>query len=93
MPTDRDLLGAVPITHPQEGVQLDGNAPGNDAPPVSPLLPGSMHRAEDDRIAQATSPEFHNRPLDASYTARAATPDPASIRPLRRPGASEPDKP
>jgi hypothetical protein len=52
-----------------------------------------MHRAEDDRIAQATSPEFHNRPLDASYTARAATPDPASIRPLRRPAASEPEEP
>ena len=92
MPIDRDLLGAVPISHPHDDVQLDGDAPGNDAPPVSPLLPGSMHRAEDDRLAQATSPEFHNRPVGASDTAPAATRDPDSSGTPRRPDGGS-DKP
>ena len=92
MPNDRDLLGAVPISRPHDDVQPDGDAPGNDAPPVSPLLPGSMHRAEDDPTARATSPEFHDRPPGASHTAPAATADPGSNRPLRRPDEG-PDAP
>ena len=46
-----------------------GDAPDNDGPPLSPLNPGSMHRAEADAAAAATSPEFHERPADGSYTA------------------------
>ena len=85
MPIDRELLGAVPISHPHDDVRPDGDAPGNAAPPVSPLVPGSMHRAEDDRLAQATSPEFHDRPAGPSDTAPTAAPDPDSSRPLRKP--------
>ena len=83
MPNDRDLLGAVPISHPHDDVQPDGDAPGNDAPPVSPLLPGSMHRAEDDRTragdqsrvpqspGQAPSTPRRRRPLTRARTAAA----------------------
>jgi hypothetical protein len=62
-----------------------GDAPDNDGPPISPLNPGSMHRAEDDAAAFATSPEFHERPLSAEHTAPAATATP--------PSASRPAKP
>ena len=55
---------------------LPGDAPGNDGPPISPLIPGSMHRAEADAAAFATSPEFHERPPQPGYTAPAATHDP-----------------
>lgn len=53
-----------------------GDAPGNEGPPLSPLNPESMHRAEQDDEARATSPEFHERPADGSFTA-----PPAGIRP------------
>ena len=55
---------------------LPGDAPGHDGPPISPLIPGSMHRAEADPVAFATSPEFHERPPQPGYTAPAATHDP-----------------
>ncbi len=58
-----------------------GDAPDNDGPPLSPLNPGSMHRAEDDAAARATSPEFHERPADGSYTARPAEAQPPSMAP------------
>jgi hypothetical protein len=57
-----------------------GDAPDNDGPPISPLNPGSMHRAEDDDAAAATSPEFHERPPAPGYTAPAATATPPSAR-------------
>ena len=62
-----------------------GDAPGNDGPPLSPLNPGSMHRADADDDAGATSPEFHERPADGSYTA-----PPAGIRPASAPLEHEP---
>ncbi len=58
-----------------------GDAPDNDGPPLSPLNPGSMHRAEDDAAAAATSPEFHERPADGSFTAPPAEAQPAGIAP------------
>lgn len=58
-----------------------GDAPDNDGPPLSPLNPGSMHRAEDDAAAAATSPEFHERPADGSYTAPPAGAQPPSMAP------------
>jgi hypothetical protein len=65
-----------PPTHPP----ATGDAPGNDGPPISPLVPGSMHRAEQDREAFATSPEFHERPAHGAHTAPAASKEPASVR-------------
>ena len=61
---------------PDRRTPLPGDAPGNDGPPISPLIPGSMHRAEADAAAFATSPEFHERPPQPGYTAPAATHDP-----------------
>lgn len=58
-----------------------GDAPDNDGPPLSPLNPGSMHRAEADAAAAATSPEFHERPADGSYTAPPAGAQPPSMAP------------
>ncbi len=58
-----------------------GDAPDNDRPPLSPLNPGSMHRAEADAAAAATSPEFHERPADGSYTAPPAGAQPPSMAP------------
>ena len=52
------------------------DAPDNDAPPISPLDTSSMPRAEDDAEAFATSPEFHDRTGDASFTAPVAPHDP-----------------
>lgn len=59
---------------------LPGDAPGNDGPPISPLIPGSMHRAEQDAVAFATSPEFHERPAHPDHTAPAATHEPPTPR-------------
>lgn len=58
-----------------------GHAPDNQGPPLSPLNPGSMHRAEDDAAAAATSPEFHERPASGSYTAPPAEAQPSSMGP------------
>ena len=58
-----------------------GDAPDNDGPPLSPLNPGSMHRAEADAAAAATSPEFHERPADGSYTAPPAGAQPPGMAP------------
>jgi hypothetical protein len=38
------------------------HAAGEDAPPISPLDPSSMPRAEDDDESKANSPEFNDRP-------------------------------
>lgn len=66
-----------------------GDAPGNEGPPLSPLNPGSMHRAEDDGAAGATSPEFHERPADGSYTS-----PPADIHtPHEGPGGDDAARP
>ena len=76
---NRLTLPAVPATtppSPDRGTALPGDAPGNDGPPISPLIPGSMHRAEADPAASATSPEFHERPPQPGYTAPAASHDP-----------------
>ena len=61
---------------PDRLTPLPGDAPGNDGPPISPLIPGSMHRAEADPLAFATSPEFHERPSSPAHTAPAATHEP-----------------
>jgi hypothetical protein len=56
-----------------------GAAPGNQGPALSPLNPGTMHRAEDDSLAVRTSPEFTERPTTrGSHTAPAATATPPS---------------
>jgi len=75
---NRLTLPADPATpaSPDRGTTLPGDAPGNDGPPISPLIPGSMHRAEADPAAFATSPEFHDRPAQPGYTAPAATHEP-----------------
>ena len=57
------------------------DAPDNDAPPISPLDTASMPRAEDDAEAFATSPEFHDRTVDGSFTAPAAPHDPPAREP------------
>lgn len=67
---------------------LPGDAPGNDGPPISPLIPGSMHRADTDPVAFATSPEFHERPTQPGHTAPAATHEPP-----RPPGVADDDDP
>lgn len=45
------------------GVPVD--APGNDAPAISPPAVSRMHRAEDDPEAAAQSPEFTDQPAVA----------------------------
>jgi hypothetical protein len=72
-PADEVPPAAVPDPH-----HPPGDAPGNEGPPISPLNPDSMHRAEDDAAAWATSPEFNDRPQDSTYTAPAATATPPS---------------
>lgn len=73
----RSLRGdADPQPLPADG--LPGDAPDNDGPPISPLVPESMHRAERDGEAAATSPEFTERPSRGSHTAPAAGMDPYS---------------
>ncbi|MGD9902044.1 MAG: hypothetical protein AB7U83_01140 [Vicinamibacterales bacterium] len=69
-------------------VPVPGDAPDNDAPPISPLVPGSMHRAESDAEAEATSPEFNERPRDGRHTAPPATrtPPPPDHEPDERTG-------
>ena len=61
-----DLAQHTHMSHPKsssqseprgpEGVPVD--APGNDAPAISPHAVSRMHRAEDDREAIENSPEF-----------------------------------
>ena len=53
-----------------------GDTPDNDAPPISPLTPERMHRAEDDAQAAATTPEFNERPDVPTHTAARATREP-----------------
>jgi hypothetical protein len=38
------------------------DAPGNEAPAISPHAVSSMHRAEDDGAAMESSPEFRDQP-------------------------------
>ena len=38
------------------------DAPENQAAPIGPHAPASLHRREDDDRARAVSPEFHDRP-------------------------------
>ena len=57
---------------------VSGDAAGHDAPPRSPVTPERMHRAEDDALARATSPEYRDRP------------DGATIDPPARPSEGEP---
>lgn len=70
-PNDR----AVPVTSstrdpvpvgPASDPRVVGDAPGNEGPPLSPLVPESMHRREDDAAAMATSPDFSERPNRAT---------------------------
>jgi hypothetical protein len=56
-------------THPAAGspglnsnVQEMVHAPGEDGPPISPLEPSSMPRAEEDDETMANSPEFNDQP-------------------------------
>lgn len=60
-------VGALPDDGTRE---RRGDAPGNDGPPLSPLNPSAMHRAEDDTDARATSPDFSERPDRASKEPR-----------------------
>ena len=54
----------LPSTRPQppDAPRISGDAPDNDGPPISPLVPESMHRAEADAQARATSRDFSERP-------------------------------
>ena len=49
-----------------EGVPVD--APGNDAPAISPHAVSRMHRAEDDGAAIRNSPDFSDSPAQSSRT-------------------------
>ena len=74
MPTDRDLLG-LPCPSPARRTTevIRGDAPGNDAPPVSPLLPG-------EHAPRRGRPRSRRRPVPSSTIGppRAATPRPAA---------------
>lgn len=66
-PTDHATLvtSPAPAPRPHEPAcepATPGDAPDNQGPPVSPLVPESMHRREDDAKAIATSPDFSERP-------------------------------
>ena len=70
-PNDRATLVTSPA--PPPGPQapaceppIAGDAPGNQGPPLSPLVAGGMHRREDDAKAIATSPDFSERPDQAT---------------------------
>ena len=65
--------GPTARSQPPDQPPIVGDAPDNDAPPISPLVPASMHRAEADALAVATSPDFSERP------------DRATAHPPRRP--------
>ena len=54
--------GPTVRSQPPDQPPIVGDAPDNDAPPISPLVPASMHRAEADALAMATSPDFSERP-------------------------------
>jgi len=74
MPTDRSIIGPDPVhrtaigptvrtgNSPQPPDPSLADAPGNQAKPIGPHNPASMHRREDDEQARAASPEFHDRP-------------------------------
>jgi hypothetical protein len=51
------------------------DAPGNDAPAISPHAVSRMHRGEDDGVAMENSPEFTDQPAvvhDRGYAAEPA---------------------
>jgi hypothetical protein len=50
------------------------DAPGNNAPAISPPAVSRMHRAEDDPIAMANSPEFTEQPAVVSGSGRDTEP-------------------
>lgn len=52
----------IPTVAPPAVPAAAGDAPGNEGPPLSPLVPDTMHRREDDAAAIATSPDFNERP-------------------------------
>ena len=58
--------GTAERSQPTDHPPIVGDAPDNDAPPISPLVPASMHRAEADARALATSPDFSERPNRAT---------------------------
>ncbi len=69
----------APHAIPEEAIErlpsappIVGDSPDNDQPPISPLVPSTMHRGETDAAALATSPEFNEREDGAT----AEPPDP-----------------
>jgi hypothetical protein len=64
---------------PSATTPIVGDSADNDGPPISPLVPSTMHRADVDAEAAATSPEFTERP------------DGATVDPPARPERSIPD--
>lgn len=70
-PNDRAVLVTSPAPDPVPmvppcGPPAVGDAPGNQGPPLSPLVPEGMHRREDDAAAIASSPDFSERPNRAT---------------------------
>lgn len=63
-----DPVPMVPASEPP----VAGDAPGNEGPPLSPLVPEGMHRREDDAAAIATSPDFSERPNRATMDSQRA---------------------
>ena len=51
---------------PRHSAASMADAPENQAPPIGPHAPASLHRREDDDRARAVSPEFHDRPDNGS---------------------------
>ncbi len=57
------MSAAGPAARPaHELVTPTGDAPGQDGPALSPAVPERMHRADDDPLARATSPDFSDHP-------------------------------
>ena len=76
-PNDRAVLVTSPASDPVPMVPASdppvvGDAPGNEGPPLSPLVPQGMHRREDDAAAIATSPDFSERPNRATMDSQRA---------------------
>lgn len=75
---DEVMSAAGPATRqPVEVETVRGDGAHHDAAPLSPAVPGRMHRAEDDAAARATSPDFSEHP---AHVVTGGTPAPQADR-------------
>jgi len=72
---DAVMSAAGPATRrPSDVATPASDAPGQDAPALSPGAPERMHRADDDALARATSPDFSEHPAHVVTGAAPAAP-------------------